>query len=235
MRASTLAAVLSGLALLAAAPQARAAGVHKDPWAIDWTALPTAAAPLSEPTWNIQFGVQKQGQPGRTRVFLETGALLKETAILENAAQGARPRAVEYSDAYEARRKIHVYASVATLPLFVTEFILGQKLYNGVPTDALRSGHRVVAAGVAGLFGVNTVTGVWNLWEGRKDPNRRALRLAHGLLMLAADGGFVATGVLAPKRHRDGFYTGNFSLHRGVAVTSMAVATASYLMMLLSR
>jgi hypothetical protein len=71
--------------------------------------------------------------------------------------------------------------------------------------------------------------------EARKDPNRRTLRLAHGLLMLAADGGFVATGLLAPHRHRDGFYTGNFSLHRGIALTSMGVATASYLMMLLAR
>jgi hypothetical protein len=39
-------------------------------------------------------------------------------------AQGgaARPTvASEYSDAYEMRRKIHVYASLATLPLFATQ------------------------------------------------------------------------------------------------------------------
>ncbi len=231
MRASTLAAVLVGLALVAAAPQARA-GVHKDPWAIDWMASPTASAQLLEPGWQVQFGIENQGEPVRLHGFLGNTAVLEASAA---PAQTARPRAIEYSEGYATRRKIHVYASVATLPLFVTEYILGRKLYNGVPTDTLRTSHRIVAAGVAGLFGLNTVTGVWNLWEGRKDPNRRTLRFAHGLLMLAADAGFVATGVLAPHRHRDGFYTGNFSLHRSVAITSMAVATASYLMMLIAR
>ena len=50
----------------------------------------------------------------------------------------------------------------------------------------------------AALFAVNTVTGVWNLSEGRKDPNHRTKRMVHGILMAVADAGFVATGVMTP-------------------------------------
>ena len=112
-------------------------------------------------------------------------------------AQGSpRPVAIEYSNGYQLRRKIHQYASYATLPLFAAEFALGQSMYNTTPADdSSKPGlHAAIGAGIIGLFGVNTVTGAWNLFgEGRKDPNRRTLRLVHGLLMMAADVGFVAT------------------------------------------
>ena len=81
------------------------------------------------------------------------------------------------------------------------------------------------------LFGLNTVTGVWNLWEGRKDPVRRTRRMTHGIMMLAADAGFVTTAMLSPGD--DG--SGNRSAHRAVAITSMSIATASYVFMLLTR
>src|SRR3954468_7647355 len=48
----------------------------------------------------------------------------------EPDAQSQRPKAIEYSDAYETRAKIHKYASYATLPLFATEVALGQSIYN---------------------------------------------------------------------------------------------------------
>jgi hypothetical protein len=81
--------------------------------------------------------------------------------------------AFEYSDGYRTRLKIHKYASFATLPLFVAQFAVGQKLYDGNGSDGTRSLHGVLAGGTAVLFGVNTVTGVWNLSEGRRDPNHR--------------------------------------------------------------
>jgi len=141
---------------------------------------------------------------------------------------------VEYSHGYEVRRKIHVYASFATLPLFATEIYLGEKLYSGNydPSGGTRGAHQFVASSIAVLFGVNTVTGLWNLKEGWKNPEHRSLRLAHGLLMLGADAGFVATGMLAPNKEGEG---GNRSAHRAVAYTSMGVATVSYLMMLFGR
>jgi hypothetical protein len=146
--------------------------------------------------------------------------------------QTARPMAVEYSHAYEVRRKIHYYASFATIPLFVTQYILGDKLFddeNG--GGSTKSAHSAAAVGIEALFGINSVTGVWNLWEARKDPNGRAKRLTHGLLMLGADVGFVATGLLAPE---DGDRSGR-STHRNVAIGSMAVSTVSYLIMLIGR
>jgi hypothetical protein len=145
--------------------------------------------------------------------------------------QTPRPVAVEYSHAYEVRRKIHYYASFATIPLFVTQYILGDKLFDDDGGGSTKSAHSAAAVGIEALFGINSVTGVWNLWEARKDPNGRAKRLTHGLLMLGADVGFVATGLLAPEEgDRDGRNT-----HRNVAIGSMAVSTVSYLIMLIGR
>jgi hypothetical protein len=142
-----------------------------------------------------------------------------------------RPMAFEYSDGYRTRLKVHKYASFATLPLFVAQYAVGQKLYDGNASDGTRSAHGALAASTAVLFGVNTVTGVWNLTEGRKDPNHRTKRMIHGFLMLAADAGFVATGMLAPDDEGEG--GGDRSTHRTVALTSMGIATVAYLMMLI--
>jgi hypothetical protein len=150
-------------------------------------------------------------------------------------APAPRPRAFEYSDGYYTRLKIHKYASFAMLPLFVAQYAVGQKLYDGNASDGTRSLHGALAGTTAVLFGVNTVTGVWNLREGRKDPNHRTKRMVHGMLMLVADAGFVATGMLAPdeERERGGGGSGSASTHRTVALTSMGIATVAYLMMLI--
>lgn len=147
-----------------------------------------------------------------------------------------RPRAIEYSDFYYTRLEIHRIASYATIPLFVGEYILGTKLYNNPPgPKSTQEWHRVVALGVAGLFAVNTVTGVWNLWESRKDPAGRTRRWLHAALMFAADAGFVATGATAPSPRRILFSATpvNLSTHRAIAIASMSTALASYLMMLI--
>jgi hypothetical protein len=150
----------------------------------------------------------------------------------------ARPKAFTYTHAYEVRARIHKTASYATLPLFVAEAIVGQKLFNQTQrSESLRSAHSALAAGTAVLFGVNSVTGVWNLWEARKNSSGKAKRLFHGILMLGADAGFVATGALAPgEEDHGGPRSGDrASTHRVVALTSMGVATISYLFMLLAR
>jgi hypothetical protein len=144
-----------------------------------------------------------------------------------------RPRVIpfEYSDGYRTRARIHKLASIATLPLFVTEGFLGQSLYDN-PTSGKKTAHLAVAAAIGGLFAVNTVTGVWNLVEARKDPHDRKRRLAHGILMLAADAGFLATAATGPSQEEGGSVEGSRSTHRAIAFTSIALATTGYLIML---
>ncbi len=156
------------------------------------------------------------------------------------APPARRPVAFEYSEGYRTRLKIHKYASYATLPLFVAQFAVGQKLYNGNGSDGTRTAHGILAGGTAVLFGLNTVTGVWNLSEGRKDPNHHTKRMVHGILMAVADAGFLATGIMTPhhREQEEGGFTfvenggTSPSTHRAVALTSMGIATVAYVMML---
>jgi hypothetical protein len=150
--------------------------------------------------------------------------------------QPVHAAAVEYSDAYQLRRKIHKYASFATLPLFGVELALGQSLYNDSTRDSRQGLHAAVGVGIVGLFGVNTVTGAWNLFgEGWNDEHGRTLRMIHGLLMMAADAGFVATVATGPNSHsaRQALtFETNKVTHRNIAIASISVATAGYLIML---
>jgi hypothetical protein len=152
-------------------------------------------------------------------------------------AEPQRPRAVEMSEAYHVRLTIHYIASFATVPLFVAEYLLGNQLYRNPPgSQATRQAHRTVALGVGALFAVNTVTGVWNLWDSRRQPEGRLLRYLHSGLMLAADAGFVATGMVAPHGRRVFSATpANRSLHRALALSSMGTALVSYAIMLIGR
>jgi hypothetical protein len=125
---------------------------------------------------------------------------LPSTALQQDTPQPVHAVAVEHSDGYQTRAKIHKYASFATLPLFAAEVALGQSLDGS--RDSKKGIHGAVGAGIVGLFAVNTVTGAWNLFgEGRQDKEGRTLRLVHGLLTMAADAGFVATTLSAPSDH----------------------------------
>ena len=138
-------------------------------------------------------------------------------------ADTTRPRrkAVEYSDWYAKRLTIHRVASYTMLPLFGIEYVLGNKLLDN-STPSTRNQHSLAAGAVATLFGVNTITGVWNWWDARNDPNGRTRRTVHTVLMLAADAGFAATGALAnsARNSHDKALT-----HRNVALGSMGIAT----------
>jgi hypothetical protein len=145
-----------------------------------------------------------------------------------------RPVAVEYTDAYYTRAKIHKYASFATLPLFATEVALGQKTFNdpNANSSVARGAHIAVGSAITGLFAVNTVTGVWNMWESRHEPEHHTLKLLHGILMLGADAGFVATFASGPGGRNAATLDSQKQTHRTLALTSIGVATGSYLLML---
>lgn len=151
-------------------------------------------------------------------------------------SQPLHAAAVEHSDAYLMRKKIHKIASFATLPLFGTELALGNSLYNTPSHGAVRAAHIFVGTGIVGLFGVNTVTGAWNLFgEDRQDPSGRMLRLVHGLLMLASDAGFAATSMTGPNSNspRQALtYESRAMTHRNLAIASIGVGGVGYLIML---
>ena len=142
-------------------------------------------------------------------------------------APAPRDTVIEYSKAYYQRLTIHRWGSYAMLPLFTAQYLVGRQLYDG-NVEGNEDLHGALALSVGGLFAVNTVTGLWNAWEMRADPNGRARRITHVTLMLLADAGFVTTGVLGSEAE-DG--SGNASTHRNVAITSMAVSTIGWLIM----
>jgi hypothetical protein len=89
------------------------------------------------------------------------------------------------------------------------------------------------------LFGVNAVTGVWNMVEDRHNPSGRKLRTVHGILMLAANAGFVATAATGPHGQKEKPFrpampasASDRSLHRDLAFGSIAVGTIGYTIML---
>ena len=146
-----------------------------------------------------------------------------------------RQHAVELSDGYYTRLKIHKIASYTTIPLFVAQYAAGQELYqNGSEAASwARNLHGPLAAAIGTLFVVNTVTGVWNMAEAWKIPEGRARRTVHGLLMLVADAGMVAVASSAPEGEYGEFEGGDATTHRNLAIASMSVALGSYLMMLI--
>lgn len=152
-------------------------------------------------------------------------------------AQSPAPRRVafEYSDSYKTRAKIHKYASFATLPLFATEFALGQSLYND-PSGGKKDAHVAIGTSIVALYGVQAVTGVWNLVEARKDPTGHTRRLTHGILMLISGAGFAITPMVAPGGHEyergNSGTSGSAATHRAVAFTSIGIGTVGYLTML---
>lgn len=160
--------------------------------------------------------------------------VLNQSVTQEVQPGTARQKAFVYSDAYRTRLKIHRYASFATLPLFAAQAIVGQSLATN-PTDAKRTTHMILASSIGGLFAVNGVTGVWNLIEARHDPNRHTLRTVHGVLMLAASGLFFATAVTAPGSEFQSGEDGSLGVHRGLAISSIGIATTAYLIMLFGK
>ena len=168
------------------------------------------------------------------KLFTPTGSAQAEPAEIAPQSPAPAVQPIEYSHAYKTRLKIHKISSFAMLPLFGTELILGQSLYDGNGGESKKGAHAAVGAAIGVLFGVNTVTGVWNLWEGRKDPHGRTRRIVHSVLMLAADAGFTMTAALAPESEH-GNFRDDRSAHRTAAIASIGLGTAGYLIMLFGK
>jgi hypothetical protein len=213
-----LAAVPAGAETTGSSTSLFAPRAAHDPWRVDWGVPPNADAAAVV-------------APGPLRLEFPT------VPARQTAGQPLHAAAIEHSDAYRLRAKIHRYASFATLPLFAAQVALGQSLYD-TPANAggKRAAHAVVGAGIVGLFAVNTVTGAWNLFgEGRRDKEGRTLRWVHGLLMMAADIGMLATTASGPSsenEHHALTFEVDKRTHRNMAVASIGIGTAGYLVML---
>jgi hypothetical protein len=158
-------------------------------------------------------------------------------SIVADTNPSRRRKAVEISDGYATRLKIHYIASFAMIPLFTAQAILGEQLYhaenNGYPAPSgIKGTHEAVAITIGGLFVTNAVTGSWNWWETRHQEKGRAWRTVHAALMILGEAGFAYTAYLGTKASPNGT-GGNPSrdLHRNWAEGSAAVSLASYIMM----
>lgn len=164
-------------------------------------------------------------------------ALTRQPPVARDTIRGRpRARAVTYSDGYGTRLAIHKTLSWAMLPLFAVSYVSGDQMLKSYETgktapDWAKTIHPISATSTAVLFGANTVTGAWNLWEGRHDPNGRAKRFLHAGLFMVASGGFTYAGTkLANEAEQS---NANRRRHRNMALGSMGVATSSWLLMLL--
>ena len=139
----------------------------------------------------------------------------------------ARVRAIEVSDWYERRLTIHRYVAYGTIPVFAAQWLAGRQLLEksrAAPTWA-KTTHRVGATMLAGMFTVNTVTGLWNWWDSRAVPQNRVLRTVHAFSMLACDAAFSYTGAKLSNEAETSSSARN--LHVKVAFIAMGVTAAS--------
>jgi hypothetical protein len=134
---------------------------------------------------------------------------------------------IEVSDWYGRRLTIHRYAAYGTIPVFAAQWIAGKRLYDesrAAPTWA-KTVHRAGATTLVGIFGVNTVTGLWNWWDSRMVAHGRVLRTVHAFSMLAADAAFTYAGAkLANEAETD---ASKRRLHRTVALSAMGLTVVS--------
>ncbi len=139
-----------------------------------------------------------------------------------------RRHAIEYSEWYDKRLTVHRIGSYTMLPLFGAEMVVGNQLIHGDESSGYKPAHVAIATGIAALFTVNTVTGVWNWWDSRSDPAGRTRRTLHALTMLASDAGFVWTGAIAGSAKHS---NAEADRHRNVALGSIGIATVGTAMM----
>ena len=153
------------------------------------------------------------------------------SATPDTARTRQRTRAVEYSEGYQTRLKIHRTLSYTIIPLFIGSYLTGDQILKNRtnPPGWAKALHKPFAIATGAVFTVNTVTGVWNLWESRKNPEGQVKRTVHSLLFIAATAGFTYAGTSLARDAVNREDRNRF--HRQVAVASMGVSMVSWGMM----
>jgi hypothetical protein len=165
---------------------------------------------------------------GSTSPIVSDSALAALAIVVRDSVVARpRPKVVQLGDWYYRRLLVHRVVAYATIPVFAMQWAAGDQLYrkgSDAPTWA-KSLHRAGATTLAGMFTVNTVTGLWNLWDSRSVPQNRALRTVHALTMLAADGAFTYAGAKLSEEAETS--TSKRQLHRTIALSAMGVTVLS--------
>ena len=169
-------------------------------------------------------------------LYLSIGVAVAPLTPGDTVARRPRPKVVEVSDWYYRRLTIHRYVSYGVIPVFGLQWIAGNQIFQSEqsatrispPTWAV-TGHRAGATALAAMFTVNTVTGLWNLWDSRSVPQGRLLRTAHALTMLTADAGFTWAGARLSEQAETSL--DKRKLHRTIALESTGLTLAGALMM----
>jgi hypothetical protein len=165
--------------------------------------------------------------------FAPVGVTLASDATADTVRR--RPKAIDVSESYELRLRIHRYAAYTVVPLFVVQSVAGNQLFQADKTGAAkpdwaRNVHQAGAAALGTVFTINTVTGLWNLWESRDNDVGRTKRLLHSALLLASDAGFTYSGIALANGGRQ--KQASRTSHKNVAYYSMGAALAGYGIML---
>jgi hypothetical protein len=152
----------------------------------------------------------------------------------QDTTRRRRARAIDVSEWYHRRLVVHKTLSYVILPVFAAEYVAGTKLYDAEASSTIAPGwakpvHQLGAGAVAGIFGVNTVTGLWNLWDSRHLEKHRWLRISHSAIMLGADAAFAYTGIKLASEAQNS--SEKRRQHREVALYATGVSIGSGVVM----
>jgi len=152
----------------------------------------------------------------------------------------ARRKAVSLSDGYYTRLDIHRYVGYAVLPLYLIEYLAGQKELEDGSAAPLWADkvHKPAAYLLAGVYTINTVTGLINLAEANDIQQGKTRRWVHAVLMLASDAALVYGVAKAPTLSQidariAAGKRGGWTTHKEFTVASIGLGTVGYLMMFL--
>jgi hypothetical protein len=164
-------------------------------------------------------------------VWVDWDALRGEPEAQDTARTRKRTRAVEYGGFYHTRLKVHRILSWSMIPLFIGSYVTGDQIlkHRNDPPKWATTLHKPFAIATGSVFAVNTVTGLWNLWDSRKNLEGQTKRTVHSLLFIAATAGFTYTGTSLARDAVNREDRNRF--HRQVALASMGVSVVSWGMM----
>ncbi len=135
----------------------------------------------------------------------------------------------DVGDWYHRRLILHRYAAWTAVAAFPVEIYTGRRLLSdGADPEWVRNTHTTMVWVLGATFAVNTVTGAWNWWDSRHEPEGRGWRTAHALVMLAADAAMFATARAGQAAARGE----NQERHQTLAFTTAGLTAIGHLMML---